>query len=311
MSAAVVDVAPQEAIAWALLLALARRAGDGSPVTGDMGLRLTDDGALETGSRAPFIVARPGTPRGWSWPDGAAPSSSVAGARAELEQLFDLYMPLCVGGGSERLSVGHLAQTLDGRIATASGKSQFISGQESLLHTHRLRALFDVVVVGRRTIHEDDPLLTTRLCKGPSPVRVVIDPERRLGPDCRVFSGAPSVALLFCSAAAARRNPQHGSAEVVAVEAPDGKLPVPAILAELGRRGLRRIFVEGGGLTVSSFLAAGALGRLHLTVSPVVFGSGRPSLTLPEIRELGEAHTLQWRHFSLGPDVLFDCTVRT
>ncbi len=310
MSVAVVDEAPHEATAWALLLALARRASGGSPITDEVPLAVADDGALETGSRAPFIVARPTTPRGWSWPDGGAPGS-VLGAEKEVEQMLDLYMPLCVGNGSEHLTVGHLAQTLDGRIATESGKSQFISGEQSLLHTHRLRALFDVVVVGRRTIHEDDPQLTTRRCKGASPVRVVIDPERRLGPERRVFSGAPSATLLFCSADAARKKPQHGSAEVVAIEVADGKLPVPAILAELARRGLRRIFVEGGGLTVSSFLAAGALHRLHMTVSPVVFGSGRPSLTLPEIRELGEARTLEWRHFSLGRDVLFDCTVRT
>jgi riboflavin-specific deaminase-like protein len=302
LMAAVADESPDQAAAWALLLALARRASEGRPVTHDVGLRATEDGALEEGTRAPLIVARPSTDRGWSWPDGAA-------ARPALQQLFDLYVPLCMGAGRESFAVAHLAQTLDGRIAIASGKSRYISGKESLVHAHRLRALFDVVLVGQRTIREDDPQLTTRLCEGPSPVRVVIDPERRLGRDYRVFQGAPGATLLFCSREAARANPSHGDAEVVGIEATGGALPVQAILAELRSRGLGRVFVEGGGLTVSRFLAAGALGRLHLTVAPLVFGSGRPSLTLPEIQELSEARALHFRHFSLGPDVLFDCTV--
>jgi riboflavin-specific deaminase-like protein len=302
--AAVADELPDEAAAWALLLALARRACEGRPITDEVGLRTAEDGSLEEGPRVPLIVARPDDERGWCWPDGAT-------ARPELEQLLDLYVPLCVGAGRDRLGVAHLAQTLDGRIATASGRSRYISGKESLVHNHRLRALFHAVIVGQRTIREDDAELTTRLCPGPSPVRVVIDPNRQLGLDYRVFQGAPGTTLLFCSAEAARASPTHGHAEVVGIEPAGAELPVPAIVAELARRGLRRVFVEGGGLTVSRFLAAGALGRLHLTVAPMVFGSGRPSLTLPEIAELAEARRLRWRHFSIGPDVLFDCTVST
>jgi riboflavin-specific deaminase-like protein len=298
---AVAEDAPDETIAWALLLLLARRGGEAARIVDGTGLALTSDGALDLSARSPFVIVRPDSPRGWSWPD-AAPRS------AALELLLDLYMPLCV---RERVVVGHLAQTLDGRIATGSGKSQFISGKESLLHTHRLRALFDVVLVGRRTVEEDDPQLTTRLCSGPSPVRVVIDPERRLRTDRRVFSGEGPKTLLFCTREAARGERRHGNAEIVEIESANGKLPVHAIVAELARRGLHRTFVEGGGLTVSSFLAAGAMERLHMTVSPVMFGSGRPSVTLPEIQELRDARTLAWRHFAIGPDVLFDCVVPT
>jgi riboflavin-specific deaminase-like protein len=292
-----------EASAWALLLALARRASEGRPLLKDAGLRLREDGALAEDG-APWIVARPGTDRGWSWPDGAT-------ARPKLELLFDLYMPLCVGDGSDLLAIAHLAQTLDGRIALVSGKSQFITGKENLLHAHRLRALSDVVIVGRRTVAEDDPQLTTRLSPGPSPARAVIDPGRRLGEAHRVFQEGPSATLLLCAADAARANPRHGRAEVVGIEPANGELPVSAILGELRRRGLRRVYVEGGGLTVSRFLAARALTRLHVTVAPTVFGSGRPAFTLPEIGELSEACALRWRHFAIGPDVLFDCTVRS
>ncbi|WP_131829698.1 RibD family protein, partial [Teichococcus deserti] len=81
------------------------------------------------------------------------------------------------------LVLGRLAQTLDGRIATASGSSQWIGGEGDLLHTHRLRALCDAVVVGAGTVKHDNPRLTTRNCPGPSPTRVVLDTDRRLGTD--------------------------------------------------------------------------------------------------------------------------------
>ncbi len=288
--------------AWALLVALARRAGRGDPVVRDVALRLGDDGSVEEDGVDPWIVARPRTDRGWSWPEGFP-------AHRELEPLLDLYMPICVGEGQDALTIAHLAQTLDGRIAVVGGASQFITGEEDLVHCHRLRALSDVVVVGRHTIEEDDPQLTPRRCAGPSPVRAVIDPDRRLGDAYRVFQDEPGTTLVISATGSSRGGARHGRAEVVELDAVDGQLPVPAIVAELRRRGLRRVYVEGGGLTVSRFLAAGALTRLHVTVAPTVFGSGRPSFVLPEIHALSQAVALRWQHRTLGRDVLFDCVV--
>src|ERR1700736_5539332 len=94
--------------------------------------------------------------------------------------------------------LGRMAQSLDGRIATANGASHWISGPEDIVHTHRLRALFDAVVVGAGTVRADDPQLTTRECEGPSPVRVVLDTNRRLHADYRVFRDGPET-LLFCA----------------------------------------------------------------------------------------------------------------
>ena len=297
---------PDEASAWTLLLALARRASEGRPITGDVGLRLGESGRVEEGGAHPWIVARPQTSRGWSWPNGGDSGP------AELELLFDLYMPLCVGAEAAQLAIAHLGQSLDGRIATVSGKSQFITGQENLIHAHRLRALCDAVLVGRRTVHEDDPQLTTRLCVGPSPVRVIVDPGRRLSTERRVFQNGPSATLLVCSATVASKGgTQHGRAEVVAIQPVEARLPVTAILGELRRRGLNRIFIEGGGVTVSRFVEARALTRLQVTVAPIVFGSGRPMLVLPEIDDLSQALAFECRRFEMGPDVLFDCTFRS
>lgn len=292
-----------EARAWSLLLALARRAGDGHPVTGDVRLELDEQARVVEGGDEAWLEARPSTARGWSLAQGR----SAIKCSPALEMLLDLHMPLCVGATSGRLVVGHLAQSLDGRIATVSGRSQFITAHENLIHAHRLRALCDVLLVGRRTIFEDDPRLTTRLVPGPSPVRAVVDPERSLSTDRRVFQDDGAATLLFCTPSAARGDTHHGRAEIVTVEPLEGQLSVAAILDELRRRGLQRVYVEGGGVTVSRFVEAGVLTRLQVTVAPILFGSGRSTLVLPEIQDLSQALPLECRHFRMGRDVLFDC----
>jgi diaminohydroxyphosphoribosylaminopyrimidine deaminase/5-amino-6-(5-phosphoribosylamino)uracil reductase len=201
--------------------------------------------------------------------------------------------------------VGRLAQTLDGRIATLSGSSQWIGGRGDILHTHRLRALCHAVVVGAGTVRHDDPRLTTRHCTGPDPVRVVLDTDRRLGPDYGVFRSGPPTLLLCASDA---EGPDRlGTAEVIRLpREPLGGLSIPAILAALAARRLTRIYVEGGGVTVSRFLAAGCLDRLHVTVAPVLLGSGIPAFTLPAAARIADGLRFTWTVHMLDPDVLFD-----
>ena len=233
---------------------------------------------------------------------GAAPPGLPPGA---LGALFGpLLVPARAADGC--VVVGRLAQTLDGRIATASGSSQWIGGAGDILHTHRLRALCHAVVVGAGTVRHDDPRLTTRECPGPDPVRVVLDTDRKLGPDFGIFREGPPTLLL--AAAAAPGGDRLGQAEVVRLprDAATGGLAVPAILAALAARGLRRIFVEGGGVTVSRFLAAGCLDRLHVTVAPVLLGSGIPAFTLPEAARIADGLRFAWTVHELAPDVLFD-----
>jgi riboflavin-specific deaminase-like protein len=200
--------------------------------------------------------------------------------------------------------VARIAQSLDGRIATSNGASFWISGRADIVHTHRLRALCDAVVVGAGTVRADDPLLTTRHCAGPSPLRVVIDTERRLSPDRRVFRDPPAT-LLVCGDHAPGSD-LHGSAEVLRVpRTGDGADPA-AVVAALARRGLRRILIEGGGITVSRFLAAGALDRLHVTVAPVLLGAGVPGFTFPCPGTPDRALRVGWTVHALGDDLLFD-----
>ena len=200
--------------------------------------------------------------------------------------------------------LGRIAQSLDGRIATTSGASHWISGRDDIVHTHRLRALFDAIVVGAGTVRADDPQLTTREVEGPSPVRVVLDTDRRLDPHYRMFREAPKT-LLLC-AADAPGDDFVGEAPVLRLPRAREGLDIAAVVAALAARGLRRILVEGGGITVSRFLAAGALDRLHVTIAPLLIGSGIPAFTLPEATTLKEGLRLEWSVLRLGADLLLD-----
>ena len=232
-----------------------------------------------------------------------------AGAPLPGGPLASLFAPLLAPPSASDgcVVVGRLAQTLDGRIATLSGSSQWIGGHGDILHTHRLRALCHAVVVGAGTVRHDDPRLTTRECAGPSPVRVVLDTERRLGAEPRVFGDDGPPTLVACAADAPGPD-RLGAAEVVRLprDPTGGGLHLPSLLRLLAARGLPRVFVEGGGVTVSRFLAAGCLDRLHVTVAPVLLGSGIPAFTLPAAARIADGLRFRWTPHALGEDMLFD-----
>jgi len=232
---------------------------------------------------------------------------SSAAAPLERSSLHDLYGPLCDAGRNGTFAVGHLAQSLDGRIATNSGVSRWISGPADLLHTHRMRALADAVIVGVNTVLHDDPQLTVRRCEGANPVRVIIDPERRLDGSQRVFTDGAAPTLLLTAADGARKDKMLGNAGIVPVPRSGSALDPHEIRRILAQRGLHRLLIEGGGITVSRFLAAGALDRLQITVAPLILGSGRPSLLLPEITDLCRGLRPRTRRFELGEDIMIEC----
>ena len=242
-------------------------------------------------------------------PSASSPQGETAYADESI--LNALYGPLCSVALDEGFAIAHLAQSLDGRIATVGGVSRWLSGDEDLLHTHRMRALADAVVVGVNTVLYDDPQLTVRRCTGRHPVRVVIDPEFRLDGSQRVFTDPVAPTLLVVAADRAAGRQFLGHAEVVPLErGAGGDLDPVAIRRVLASRGLHWLFIEGGGTTVSRFLRAGALERLQLTIAPVILGSGRPSLQLPVIEDLRDSLRPVTRQFQLGIDTLVECVFR-
>ncbi len=227
----------------------------------------------------------------------------------EVRQIFDLYLPLTLGSESRPSTLAHLGQSLDGRIATEGGDSYYVTGAANILHLHRLRALSDAVIVGAGTVKHDDPQLTTRRAPGENPVRVVIDTERRLTGPYKVFTdGAAPTLLVSRAGAGAEPLPDH--VRILELDAEAERIPPPAIVAALRAEGLHCLFVEGGGVTVSRFLAAGVLDRLQVAVAPLIIGSGRPAFTLPAVARLAEAQRPPCRRFDMGEDVLFDFDLR-
>lgn len=270
------------------------------------------------GSDALLVHAAP-TAGAWvqAEPDPATRPWRAAGSvdRA-AEHVLDLYLPMVLAPLRDRPQViAHLAQSLDGRIATDCGTSQWISGSQDLIHNHRMRALCDAVLVGAETIIHDNPQLTCREVEGSHPLRVIVDPRGRVSMDRRVFQddAAPTVIITGSQASQASGTSGTSGAPLPAhvsrleVDSEDGHIEPHAILDALATLRVRRVFVEGGGVTVSAFLRERLLDRLQITVAPMLIGSGRASISLPTIESLEHALRPRVRRFALGSDVMFEC----
>jgi riboflavin-specific deaminase-like protein len=223
-------------------------------------------------------------------------------------ELLNLYLPICSATIGRPLTIGHLGQSLDGFIATPSGDSQFVTGDDNLVHVHRMRGLCDAVVVGAGTVAADDPQLTTRHVKGPNPLRVVIDPGRRLEPSFRVFTDQQAPTLYVCGRAhLAPGENLMGRAAVADIDEGDPSREATQVIQLLRARGCARVLVEGGGVTVSAFLEADLLDRLQIAIAPVLIGEGRPAIRLTPQAHLRDCRRPAYRVYRMGGDVLFDC----
>lgn len=240
-------------------------------------------------------------------PSGQWETSTAVTAAAR--DIFELYLPLQV---DSCFTVAQLGQSIDGRIATESGRSHYITGTADILRLHRLRALVDAVVVGASTIAADDPRLTVREVEGENPTRVVLDPDSRLDPAKQIFVDGAANTIRVCRDTGGADGPlEEGHASVLTLPVNTEKAFEPAVVLQaLDRLGLRRVLIEGGGLTVSRFLQAGAVDRLHVSVAPLIIGSGRPAFTLDPVDTLDEALRPPCRLFHIGDDVLFDFDMR-
>jgi diaminohydroxyphosphoribosylaminopyrimidine deaminase/5-amino-6-(5-phosphoribosylamino)uracil reductase len=225
------------------------------------------------------------------------------------EPWVGLFGPLVTGAVDDLVVIGQIGQSLDGRIATESGHSKYINGPAGLDHLHRLRALVDAVVIGVGTAIADDPQLTVRRVEGPQPARVVLDPNGRLPAGAKVFA-QDGTRRLHITAEGSRCAAPPG-VDVLALPATAKRIAPSAILAALAGLGMRRILIEGGADTVSRFLSAGCLDRLHVMVAPIILGAGRASFILPPIERADQALRMVVRTHKLDDEVLFDCDLST
>lgn len=205
------------------------------------------------------------------------------------------------------------AQSLDGRIATSTGDSRWISSPASLRLAHKLRREHDAILVGIGTVLADDPQLTVRLLKGRDPLRVIIDSQLRIPLKSRVLAGGAAERTLV--AAGKMANPRQADeirklgAEILRLPAGrDGcGISIARLLDELGRRGVKSVLVEGGKGVITSLLAARAVDRMIVVIAPKIIGQGTEAIGDLGLSRLGDAITFSSVKIRrLGPDLIFD-----
>ncbi|MDP8924871.1 MAG: dihydrofolate reductase family protein [Chloroflexota bacterium] len=204
-----------------------------------------------------------------------------------------------------------VAQTLDGRIATRTGQSQWISSEAALAFAHELRACHDAVLVGIGTVLHDDPRLTVRLVPGPNPLRVVVDTRARIPLDCNLLTEGAERTVVFVGETApserVARLRERGARVLTARQAADGRLELGDLLRTLAVNGVRSVMVEGGAGIITSLLAGGLVDRLVVCIAPKVLGAGLDAVGDLGIRSLADALIFERTEVRLlGPDILFD-----
>lgn len=190
-----------------------------------------------------------------------------------------------------------VATSLDGRIATSTGESQWITGPEAREQGHRLRAQSDAILVGVETVLADDPRLTVRLPDGEvgaDPLRVVLDSRLRTPPFARL---ARAGTLILTT----REPIPVGEAEVVRVAGDTANRPsVEAILTTLSERGVESLMIEGGGRVAACFVTAGVVDAIEWFRAPILLGGdGRPGIAALALARL--AHAPKYRRLAAEP----------
>lgn len=204
------------------------------------------------------------------------------------------------------------AQTLDGRIATRSGQSQWISSDADLTYAHELRAANDAIMVGIGTVLKDNPRLTVRLATGPNPRRIVVDSLLRTPHSSHVLSDEFVSNTTFAVTAAApavriKEAESRGARVIIVRSTLDGLVDLEDLLQRLRAEGIRSVMVEGGAKIITSVLRAGLANRLIICIAPKVMGSGIEGvgdlgvITLPETIKF-TSHSFR----QAGEDVMFD-----
>jgi diaminohydroxyphosphoribosylaminopyrimidine deaminase/5-amino-6-(5-phosphoribosylamino)uracil reductase len=167
-----------------------------------------------------------------------------------------------------------IAQTLDGRIATASGESKWITGEQARFEAHRLRDGNDAILVGINTVLKDAPSLTARIPGGRDPVRVIVDSRLRIPLAAKVLtqrSPAKTIVATLPNAAKSKiRKLQDAGAEVLVVKALRGRVDLKDLMKELGKRDIASVLVEGGSEVNASALASRIVDKVVFFIAPLL-----------------------------------------
>lgn len=220
----------------------------------------------------------------------------------DLISYIKLYIPLLLASKlqeSRPFIVSHFAQSLDGKISTPSGKSKWISNEDNLDHSHRLRALVDGVLVGGGTIKADKPKLTVRRVEGHNPKRIfwcnTID-------DYSDYEVENTYTILIASKNTIKTKPK-GIDHYISYS--DEKNSIQEVLVKLKAVGINSIFIEGGSNTLSHFYKARLIDLMQIHIAPIIFGSGKNAFEMPAIDEVSDSLQLDGFFSTSDSHILF------
>jgi diaminohydroxyphosphoribosylaminopyrimidine deaminase/5-amino-6-(5-phosphoribosylamino)uracil reductase len=259
------------------------------------------------------------------WKDEAAASTDQPGGHWVVENLFRIrelktpalsretqdllshYLPYCFLARhahqlQRAVTVSHFAQSLDGRIATATGDSKWIGNNDNLIHAHRMRALCDGILIGKGTLESDQPSLTVRHVPGENPQRIV------LGSKADDYSSLLNSCEKPIWVIGSKEDSSHPQIKFFCLSPSDNgcKPSCQEVLEFLYRQGIYSVYVEGGAFTTSRFLHQGMIDVMQLHYSPQVFGSGLLALQLPQIESVPEAVSFQsYAFLPVGDSMMF------
>lgn len=204
------------------------------------------------------------------------------------------------------------AQTLDGRIATSTGNSQWISAERARRLAHQLRARHDAVLVGAGTVIKDNPELTVRLVRGRNPLRIIVDANLRIPLDAKILQNIAQAKTIVATtkdeASALSKKIAATGAEIITVAADkNGNVDLAKLFKALGLRGISSVLVEGGAQIITSLLKDNLADRLLIIIAPKIIGKGIEAIGDLQIRDMESAKILSIQKVKkIGPDLLID-----
>jgi diaminohydroxyphosphoribosylaminopyrimidine deaminase/5-amino-6-(5-phosphoribosylamino)uracil reductase len=204
------------------------------------------------------------------------------------------------------------AQTLDGRIATSTGDSRWISSEPSLKLAHKLRTRNDAIIVGAGTVLKDNPLLTVRLTRGKNPVRIILDSRLRTPLDAAILKDQQIAKTLIITTSRADSNKmtalcQAGIEVLTVIEDETGQISLLDALKILGARNITSILVEGGSALITSFLQLNLADKLVAIIAPRLMGTGLETVGDLKITEVSQTRKLNFtRIYKSGNDVVIE-----
>lgn len=223
----------------------------------------------------------------------------------EVIQMIKIYAPYCFSSRWGRkwkrsFTVCHMAQSLDGRIATVTGDSEGIGNEQNLIHAHRMRALLDAVLIGSKTLTRDRPKLTVRRVPGKNPVRVV------LGSNVNGFGCLREADPHTIIHISPHSSNTEDKVKNINLTERGRFIPSRDILKALYTEGIMTVYIEGGGTTSSHFLKEDSIDVLQLHQAPIVIGSGAPAFKLPSIENITSSIRFHsHRYFPVNEGIMF------